>query len=119
VQTLIKILVDIGSSFNVFKQDETLEKILEIAPMTVDPEFSGNKLVYRMTEESEKIARELGCQAEISQATNKITQHIRRKMGFEKLSTINYKDVEVDGVKPLDISAMNGTTSAIVFIKRL
>ncbi|RXG72463.1 hypothetical protein Avbf_11166 [Armadillidium vulgare] len=119
VQTLIKILCKIESSYNVFEQDNAVNKALEIAATTVDSSFSGNKLVYRMTEECEGIARELGCQVATTQSTNKITQHIRKKMGFESRLRIEYQDIEVDGVKPLDISAMNGTTGANIFVKYL
>ncbi|RXG72464.1 hypothetical protein Avbf_11165 [Armadillidium vulgare] len=119
VQTLIKVLCKIESSYNVFEQDSDVNKVLEVAATTVDPSFSGNKLVYRMTEECERIARELGCQVATTQSTNKITQHIRKKMGFESRLRIEYQDIEVDGVKPLDISAMNGTTGANIFVKYL
>ncbi|RXG57984.1 hypothetical protein Avbf_09356 [Armadillidium vulgare] len=119
VQTLIKILSNIESSCNIFKQDETADKVLEIAVLAVDLEFSGNKLSYRMNEESERIALELGCQIATTQATNKISQHIFRKIGYENRFWIDYRDVEVDGIKPLDISAMHGSTGAIAFIKYL
>ncbi|RXG63079.1 hypothetical protein Avbf_02389 [Armadillidium vulgare] len=113
MQKFIKIILDIESSCNIFKQDETIDKILEIALLTVDSDFSGNKLAYRMNEESERIARKLGCQAVSVIATNKISQQIYRNMGYENRLWIDYKDVEVD------ISAMNGSSGINAFMKYL
>ncbi|KAL7647226.1 UNVERIFIED_CONTAM: hypothetical protein RMT77_002484 [Armadillidium vulgare] len=119
VQTLIKILINIENSFTVFEQDETAEKVLEVALLAADLEFSGNKLSYRMIQESERIAVEMGCRIATTQASNIVSQHIFRKIGYENRFWIDYKDVEVDGIKPLDVSAMHGTTGAIVFFKFL
>ncbi|KAB7501905.1 hypothetical protein Anas_00021 [Armadillidium nasatum] len=118
LQNLVRIAGDMEKQVNLFG-DPKIDKILEIAVTTVDPEFSGNKITYRMTEESERLAKERGCQIATAQSTNKITQHIRRKMGYEVILSINYDDMEIDGEKVIDLNALNGSLCGVVFKKYL
>lgn len=46
---LLKILNHIENTVNVF-EEEKLEKVLELAAITVNPKFSGQKIVYKLIE---------------------------------------------------------------------
>ncbi|RXG51571.1 hypothetical protein Avbf_12332 [Armadillidium vulgare] len=118
IQNLLTILIDMEKQANLFG-DPKINKVLEIAATTVDPEFSGNKITYRMTEEIERLAKEKGCQIITAQSTSKITQHIRSKMGYEIILRIDYDTMEINGEKVIDMSALDGTQCAIVFKKYL
>ncbi|KAB7501907.1 hypothetical protein Anas_00023 [Armadillidium nasatum] len=113
LQMLLKILNHIESTVNIF-EDEKLEKVLELAAITVNPKFSGQRIVYRLIEETEKRARQMGCQLITTQAANIISQHVFVKAGYETISEVDYETLELDGKRPLKVSNMNGTTKAIV-----
>ncbi|KAL7647228.1 UNVERIFIED_CONTAM: hypothetical protein RMT77_002486 [Armadillidium vulgare] len=118
LQMLLKILNHIENTVNVF-EEEKLEKVLELAAITVNPKFSGQKIVYKLIEETEKRARQMRCQLIITQAANIISQHVFVKAGYETCSEVDYDTLELDGKRPLKVSNMNGTTKAIVVKKHL
>jgi len=112
------VLSYVETKFDVFKE-EKVDKVGEMAMLTVDPKYSGRGIARKLIQIAEDLLVEKGMTVAYSQATNKISALIFTKCGYETRSTVDFETFEVDGKQILDISKMEGTTQAAIVTKKI
>ena len=70
-------------------------------------------------QESEVLARHLGCHLATTQATAVSSQRLFHRLGYKSLYTMDYTTFEIAGERVFDIDKMMGTTSAKVMARHL
>ncbi|XP_050727862.1 uncharacterized protein LOC127004344 [Eriocheir sinensis] len=119
VKTLHTILSVLEAAVDFFERYEKVDRILELAMMTVSPELAGRGVGRRLVQESEKRGRRLGCQLATAQATAVPSQRILYRLGYEALYTMDYTTFEIAGDRVFDMDRMLGTPSAKVMARLL
>ncbi|XP_064080937.1 uncharacterized protein LOC135197774 isoform X1 [Macrobrachium nipponense] len=117
VRTLHTVLSVLEAAVDFFSRYEKVDKILELAMITVPEEYSGRGVGRRLVQESENRGLKLGCQLATAQATAVPSQRLLYRLGYESLYTMDYTTFEIAGDRVFDMDRMLGTPSAKVMAK--
>ncbi|XP_047499562.1 arylalkylamine N-acetyltransferase-like 2 [Penaeus chinensis] len=119
VRTLHTVLSVLEAAVDFFSRYENVDRILELAMITVSEEFSGRGVGRRLVQESETRGKKLGCQLATAQATAVPSQRLLYRLGYEDLYTMDYGTFEIAGDRVFDMDRMLGTPSAKVMARLL
>ncbi|XP_064086458.1 uncharacterized protein LOC135201443 [Macrobrachium nipponense] len=114
------VMAEFCAGVDVFKGK--FKKCLDITSLCVHPDYKGKGLAKELIRLSEEKGREMGCDVASIQASNIVTYHISKKLGFEE---IHRQEVETlkdeNGLPVLDMEFMktNGTTFLSFLTKAL
>lgn len=119
VKTLHTVLSVLEAAVDFFSRYQKVDRILELAMITVSEEFSGRGVGRRLVQESENRGQRLGCQLATAQATAVPSQRLLYRLGYESLYTMDYTTFEIAGDRVFDTDKMLGTPSAKVMAKHI
>lgn len=94
------LLTDLEKDIDLFTKYNT-NKILKLAIMAVDKQYSGLGLGSLLVKMSIDLAKNYGAGAVAVTAVSEAAARVAAKNGLVTLRTIDYATYEVDGVKPL------------------
>ncbi|CAL4058731.1 unnamed protein product, partial [Meganyctiphanes norvegica] len=118
VATLHAVLSVLETSVDFFERFD-VDKILELAMITVSEAFSGKGVGRRLVMEGESRGVQLGCQLGTAQATAVPSQRLLERLGYTSLYTMDYASFQIAGEFVFDMERMLGTPSAKVMAKLL
>ncbi|XP_063865716.1 arylalkylamine N-acetyltransferase-like 2 [Scylla paramamosain] len=116
VKTLHTVLSVLETAVDFFKCYQNVDRILELAMITVPEKMGGRGVGRRLVQESERLGCQKGCQLATSQATAVPSQRLLQRLGYESLYTMDYTTFEIAGERVFDVDKMLGTTSAKVMV---
>nr|XP_053631715.1 arylalkylamine N-acetyltransferase-like 2 isoform X1 [Cherax quadricarinatus] len=117
VKTLHTVLSVLETAVDFFARYEKVNRILELAMITVAEEHGGRGVGKRLVQESERRGQVLGCQLATAQATAVPSQRLLYRLGYESLYTMDYTTFEIAGDHVFDMDRMLGTPSAKVMAR--
>ncbi|XP_045608037.1 arylalkylamine N-acetyltransferase-like 2 isoform X2 [Procambarus clarkii] len=117
VKTLHKVLSILETAVDFFSRYEKVDRILELAMITVSEKYSGRGVGRRLVQESERRGRLFGCTLATAQATAVPSQRLLYRLGYESLYTLDYATFEIAGDRVFDMDKMLGTPSAKVMAR--
>jgi len=118
VKTLHTVLSVLEASVDFFAKS-SVQKILELAMITVSAEYSGRGVGRCLVQESERRGRALGCEVATAQATAVASQRLFQRIGYQSLYELDYASFRIAGQPVFDMTNMMGTGSAKVMAKML
>ncbi|KAK4299633.1 hypothetical protein Pmani_028092 [Petrolisthes manimaculis] len=119
VRTLHTVLSVLEEAVDFFARYEEVDRILELAMITVSEEYSGRGVGKKLVQESEARGRALGCQLATAQATAVPSQRLLLRLGYEVLYTLDYGTFQIAGDRVFDMDCMLGTPSAKVMARHI
>lgn len=114
------VMAEFNTGVDVFKGK--FKKCLEITSLCVHPDYMGKGLAQELIRMSEEKGREMGCDVASIQASNIITYHISKKLGYEEIRRQEIDTLKDQNGRPvLDMEFMktNGTTFLSYLTKAL
>ncbi|XP_064086463.1 uncharacterized protein LOC135201445 isoform X1 [Macrobrachium nipponense] len=114
------VMRDFSTGVDVFQGK--FKKCLELMILCVHPDYTGKGLAKKLVKLSEEKGREIGCDVLSIQATNIITYHISKKLGFQEIHRQELDTLTDEKGRPvLDMEFLktNGTTFLSYLTKAL
>ncbi|XP_064086465.1 uncharacterized protein LOC135201446 [Macrobrachium nipponense] len=114
------VMRDFSSGVDVFQGK--FNKCLELMILCIHPDYTGKGLAKKLVKLSEEKGREIGCDVASIQATNIITYHISKKLGFQEVHRQELDTLTDErGCPVLDMEFLrsNGTTFISYLTKAL
>ncbi|CAL4096787.1 unnamed protein product, partial [Meganyctiphanes norvegica] len=110
---------EVYKDIDLFDDNEGVDRIFEFMVLTVDPDYKGKGIARKLVELSEQKAIEVGCQLGNVEASNTITQHIYRTMGYKTYLAFDFTEYnKKKGKKVFDVAAAAPTTGWLAMSKR-
>ncbi|KAG0723069.1 hypothetical protein GWK47_043327 [Chionoecetes opilio] len=117
VKTLHTVLSVLEAAVDFFARYQCVDRILELAMITVSEQMGDRGVGRRLVQESEQRGRQLGCQLATAQATAVPSQRLLYRLGYESLYTMDYTTFEIAGDRVFDVDKMLGTPCAKVMAR--